>query len=361
MIQTVVGAIAGTVLVSACHGPAALEVAAPTDTSFDAIRYHEGPLPLRAKIFLVAGGHDAANFAQEVVDQHRIWRAAGFAEDEIVCYWAKPTRRAFAADTAQYRSLAEKLRTCHRASPQLLRRHLETVARRHAVMKNIPFVYLYITSHGSRSVLADAEDSPRARVREAAASASPCERELLDTPAMVLGSDRAGGLHVPSILAALRAGAEPNDVLLTPASLQATLAGVGSEVPKIVVLQGCYSGGFIGTDGDPRNLDGLATLPSLTLLTAARHDRASFGCQTGTDRTEFGGAYNRVLARTAGLREPPLVDWHSVYTRTRARVERRERKTLDRARSHPRFFRSERHEARTLSSVNGECGRAPGG
>lgn len=328
--------------------------------------YHDGPLPERAKIFLVAGGSDAANFAQEVVDQRRIWREAGFEEDEIVCYWAKPTRRAFSADGPQYLALADELRGCYAARPELLRRHLETVARRRpptdapgsgTATEQIPFVYLYVTSHGTQSILGDAEDTDRPQVRQAAASASRCEQELLDRHAMVLAADPAGALHLPSVLEALRAGADPDDLILTPASLRASLAHLPPDMPKLVVLQGCYSGGFIDEDGDPGTVDGLSDLPNLTLLTAARYDRSSFGCQTGADRTEFGRAYHRVLERTTGLSDPPRVRWKTVFRQTRILVEGREKEIYE-SRSHPGFFRSERR-VQTNPSIEWRSCEAP--
>ena len=330
---------------------------APVGPPSFALVHEDQPLEARAKIFLVAGGYDSANFAQEIVDQRRLWRASGFADDEIACYWAPPSRRAFAADADQYRALADELRRCHLASPVVLRRHLATVAQRQAAAGDLPFVYLYVSSHGSRSVLEEARSSKRAKVRNAAASVTPCERALLDRHAMVLAGDRAGALHLPSILTALRSGAPTDDVVLTPHSLKHALAPL-ADVPKIVVLQGCFTGGFIGSRGDPRSGDGLATLPDLTLITAARHDRPSFGCQPGTDRTEFGRAYNQVLSATPHMADPRRIPWRRVYVRTRAQVEERETQ-LERGRSEPRFFRSRRH-AKTSESTDEAALRCDG-
>jgi hypothetical protein len=50
---------------------------------------------------------------------------------------------------------------------------------------------------------------------------------------------------------------------------------------KVVVISACYSGGFL----QPLKDDG--TL----VITAARHDRASFGCADENDFTYFGRAY----------------------------------------------------------------------
>jgi hypothetical protein len=50
---------------------------------------------------------------------------------------------------------------------------------------------------------------------------------------------------------------------------------------KVVVLSACYSGGFIDDVRDPNTL----------VITAARHDRRSFGCADENDFTYFGRAF----------------------------------------------------------------------
>jgi hypothetical protein len=50
---------------------------------------------------------------------------------------------------------------------------------------------------------------------------------------------------------------------------------------KVVVLSACYSGGFIDDVRDPSTL----------VITAARHDRRSFGCADENDFTYFGRAF----------------------------------------------------------------------
>jgi hypothetical protein len=50
---------------------------------------------------------------------------------------------------------------------------------------------------------------------------------------------------------------------------------------KVVVISACYAGGFIDEVHDPYTL----------VLTAARHDRASFGCADENDFTYFGRAF----------------------------------------------------------------------
>src|SRR5262245_33174254 len=112
--------------VVACLGLALAACAAPLSHGryVAAVGYNRGPLPEAAKIFLVAGGVDVANFAAEVVTQRRLWLARGFRADEVVCYWAAPVRRGFRRDRAQFRRLAAELRACYPADPAVVRAHL---------------------------------------------------------------------------------------------------------------------------------------------------------------------------------------------------------------------------------------------
>lgn len=73
------------------------------------------------------------------------------------------------------------------------------------------------------------------------------------------------------------------------------LADVFSESPikqRVFVISACYSGGFIDA------LKGDSTM----IITAARSDRASFGCGTSSDITDFGRAFFvDALNRTASF------------------------------------------------------------
>lgn len=67
---------------------------------------------------------------------------------------------------------------------------------------------------------------------------------------------------------------------ITPTDLAEALreAEIGT---RIVLISACYSGGFLDALADPRAL----------VITAARHDRPSFGCGVDSDITYFGHAY----------------------------------------------------------------------
>lgn len=69
------------------------------------------------------------------------------------------------------------------------------------------------------------------------------------------------------------------DVRLTPPTLAGLLRNWCGERPTVLVLSACFSGSFI---------DGLAG-PNRMILTAARHDRASFGCSEDAVYPYFDG------------------------------------------------------------------------
>jgi hypothetical protein len=108
-----------------------------------------------------------------------------------------------------------------------------------------------------------------------------------------------------------------NDELLYPAALARALnAGCGAT-PTVVVVSGCFSGGFAR---------GAMTAPNRIVLTAARIDRPSFGC--AAERTYT--VYDSCLLGTL----PHATTWQAVFSETRACVETHERE-LKAQPSHP--------------------------
>jgi len=272
------------------------------------------PLPPRAKIFLVAGGVEVANFAAEVVAQRRLWLDLGYAPDEVVCYWARPGPADFRADRSQYRELAAELRACYPASAALLREHLQQASRRAP-----PFVYLYVSSHGRVDILPEAVPE---------ASLLPSERALFDQPVIQLG-DGVGRGSAPGPLAlALRRGADPDSLVLAPRPLRDLLLAFPAATRKFVVLQACHSGGFLVDPRPGRRADTLAAVPGLTAIAAARIDRTSFGCHPGARMTYFGATYLRLLAAhggTARALERGVIDWAALFHQLSAEIAALER------------------------------------
>ena len=272
--------------------------------------YATGPLPPRAKIFLVAGGIEVANFAAEVVAQRRLWLARGYAPDEIACYWAHPFPAALRADRAQYLALAADLRPCYRASAELLRAHLLQASR-----AEIPFVYLYVTSHGDVDIMPEGvpEDS-----------LLPSERALFEQYVIQLGGGVGAGVDPGTLALAMRSGADPTGLVFSPRLLRDLLLGFPAATPKIVVLQACHSGGFLDEARPERRADTIASVPRLTAIAAARFDRTSFGCDSGAEMTYFGEVYTALLAQRLPA-DPTTLDWAALYRALRADITRIER------------------------------------
>jgi hypothetical protein len=183
------------------------------------------------RVMLVAGGDDVANFAAEVAGQRKIWRAAGVEDQQIECYWSKPTRRAYGKDRRQYQRLVGAMQSCGPASAQ---RVLSDIA---ALADDPPeYLYLYITGHGV-AMLA----SP-----QVASVLPPDERELLGSAALALDAEVGMRIqHTDALLRSHRAGLPDREIVLTPATLREVLAMLPETTRKIVVLQGCFSGAFI--------------------------------------------------------------------------------------------------------------------
>lgn len=276
--------LATAVLASACGAPVSYH------RFVAAVPYHDAPLPGRAKIFLVAGGVDVANFAAEVVAQRALWRERGYADDEIACYWAAPSRAGFRGDRAQFRRLAGELRGCYPASTALLRAHLSRAAA-----GSPPFLYIYVTSHGLTSLLP--ENVPKDMLQEP-------ETALLDQPTLQLGAGPGAGVAAEPLIMALRAGAPAEDLVFSPGGLQRALEAAPAAAPKFVVLQACHAGGFA---------EALARVPGAVGLMAARHDRTSFGCDPGREMTIFGAVYLRELSSRLRDERPPRVDWEELF------------------------------------------------
>jgi len=264
----------------------------------EAVPYSTAPLPERAHVFLIAGGSDVANFAEEIVAQRELLRARGVQPDEIACYWARPTREAFRRDRAQYRRLAPELGDCYPANTATVREHLARAAAREP-----PFLYLYVTSHGLASLLPP--DVPKDLLE------AP-DVAMLDQYALQLAAGPGHGVHPAFLMTARHAGAAVDDLVFSPAMLARALQAFPAATPKVVVLQACHAGGFA---------DALATVPGLVGLAAARHDRTSFGCDPGPDMTVFGAIYTRLLAaRLTAAAALPALDWRGLYDALQAEI-----------------------------------------
>ncbi len=278
------------------------------------------PLPERAKIFLLAGGPDVANFAEEVLDQRRLWRARGFADDEIVCYYARPTKDGFRGDRRQFRAIFAELEGCYPASTAQLREHLQVAAER-----SPSFIYIYMSSHGIDGLIGDDVELPAD------------ERALLDRYIIQLGEGPGQGMRAEAILAAYRRGVPVEELLWTPDVFAELLGRFADAIPKIVILQACHSGGFVD---EPRGrARALREIPNLTMIASARFDRTSFGCDPGPSQTYFGELFNDLLRAASVGKAPAEIRWRVLFDELDRGIRELERRHGVRP-SSPVFFRS---------------------
>jgi len=298
------------------------------------VPYSTAPLPASTKVFLVAGGDDVGNFAAEVVEQRALWKQAGLRDDEIACYFAKPSRRALRDDAEQLAALAPELRGCYAAEPATLHAHLRRAARAAP-----PFLYLFVSGHGLPPMLRWKADVDDVALLPARLDLHRGEVGRFDRHAIGLEAGDGPALgEVEAILRAHRAGTPVDALVLTPDTLAAALTELPASTHAILVLQACFAGGFIGRPDD----DGpspLTRLPRVTMLAATSPARPSFGCSAGTARTYWGGAFNRVLAALLAEqpRLPPALPWAEIHARVRFVVETME--VIDGERpSNPTFF-----------------------
>jgi hypothetical protein len=96
---------------------------------------------------------------------------------------------------------------------------------------------------------------------------------------------------------------------LRPDSLARALSAGCAAVPSVVILSSCYSGAF--TRGAMR-------APNRIILTAARADRPSFGCQADRTYTVFDECLLAALPRAP--------TWRAVYAANLGCVQARERR-----------------------------------
>lgn len=79
------------------------------------------------------------------------------------------------------------------------------------------------------------------------------------------------------------------DEILTPSALASALSGGCSRAATVIIVSSCYSGSFTR---------GSMTAPNRIILTAARADRPSFGCQADRTYTVFDECLLAALPRT---------------------------------------------------------------
>jgi Peptidase C13 family len=94
---------------------------------------------------------------------------------------------------------------------------------------------------------------------------------------------------------------------LHPEELAQALSRGCAAVPTAVIVSGCYTGGFAA---------GAMTAPNRIILTAARRDRPSFGCQVERTYTFFDQCLLGAL--------PKAANWQALFAATNRCVSRKE-------------------------------------
>lgn len=296
----------------------------------DVLKTRSGPIPTQARIFLMAGSSLTANFAQEIVDQKKIWLAKGIPPEEIVCYYVVPTQEEFEEEPEQFEALAVDLKECYPANAKQLREDLLRAAK-----QNPPYLYLYMTSHGrqpiSEKLKVLKQHNPSYHQYRYLGRFAVLDQYGLDIEGLPDGS--AGPYE---LIGAYRGGMDPEEIFLTPRYLTGFLKREFPHTPKYIMLQGCFTGGFLV---DPRKeyWDGLlTTLDRVTVLTAAQYNRESFGCDPGAKTTYYGGAFNGVLQKMG--QAPNTTDWKALHQVLRENIRQIETKMGVQKPSNPRYF-----------------------
>ncbi len=108
------------------------------------------------------------------------------------------------------------------------------------------------------------------------------------------------------------------------------------DLPAVILISACYSGQFIqGEDPTYNYYDpGLSiTFPTRVILTAARNDRSSFGCGSGSRMPHWDDALLETLRS-----QPRDADWTDVARKVASAVAGQERGFLESSRSYPQAF-----------------------
>jgi len=269
-------------------------------------------------IFLVAGGSDSANFAQEIIEQRRHFLKLGVPESEIVCFYVRPSAREFMGDRKQFLSLADDLKNCYPANPKLVFEVLEESG-----LAGTSRLYYYSSSHGVPPMSYMMKKKMLSRPLAAQAEDWLNQMPFVDQYQAVYDADEKGRpVDFFSRFFRYEEGTRARDIMFTPRHFKEVLTRFWKpETQKVAVIQACYSGGFIKGVEEKYEKDTLSDVENIVVMTASKEDRGSFGCESGAETTYFGGEYNAEFLATASLE---AVEWDKLYERVRVRVEKKE-------------------------------------
>lgn len=258
--------------------------------------------PKTVKYILIAGGHDNANYAQEVLDLKKHWLSQGVKENEISCYYAMPCSHSLGEDQQHFYKIADEISKCHPASMSLIEKHMTAISK-----QKPDFVFFYTSGHGSGPLevvnklegLSEADKNEMKNRYEMYPQLNQYHL-LLDSTEKGVSFHSRHELHEK-----LDKNIPLENLYMTADGLHKVLKKFPETTSKYIVLQGCYSGGFLENNR-------FSDIKKLTVLTASDATHTSFGCSPGTDRTFFGQAFLDSLTDTKGY--PTTLDWKKLST-----------------------------------------------
>ena len=195
-----------------------------------------------------------------------------------------------------------------------------------SVNKDKP-LYLYATSHGFLPLsvlLKSTKNSKRKEIIQENLDLFP----EFDQFTMTLNATPDPKLDTASLLKILNAldtyKYSQQELLFTPQNLKNIIKEWPEDIQKFIVIQGCFSGGFVDSDIPKFREQSLRDTPNTTILTASRYDRSSFGCDFKSEKTYYGGAYIESLKK----KQTPIekIDWKILHEEVNAKITQMEKK-----------------------------------
>lgn len=291
-----------------------------------------------ASHFIIAASGSNANFAQEVIEQKKLWIYSGIPASEIACYYVYPTQEVFDDDYEQYQKLSVDLKECYPAHMGTIYQHLKSKLTQKKVKKQ-GRLYFYITSHGSSPVshmLAKINQDDRYRdykkYYEDLQKYKNYEQYSIEVDANATGEDTTTSGKIYQF----EQGVLFDDLYLTPKGLKGFLLKYYPTDKKVLILQACHSGGFIEDKNDKvQDQYTLRSLKNIVLLAASRSDKSSFGCNTASKVTFFGAGINLGLLK---LVKKMGWSWKNLFDAASDYVYSKEIEYSLRVKSEPQYF-----------------------
>lgn len=276
----------------------------------------ESEKPSTARVFLVAGARDGAAFAQDIIEQKRLWEKSGVSPEDIHCYYAKPPEGVLKRDEASYRDIAQELSNCFPANSGLVQKHLMESSRSPSVNS----LYFYVSSQGGQPPSLILE---HARLLPQRPALEKLIREIPEMDQFLIRLDAFADGSTPSFMQFIRAlytnRSQGAQLLFSPRYLASALSVFSAAVTKVVVINGSYSGGFIHASDQRFDKDSLKNVPGVTVLTSANWDEANPSLASSDRQTLFGRGFNRILSEELAKRIP--LYWRALASEVRVEYE----------------------------------------